>query len=49
VLKNPLQVDVELANLTVIVKDAGKSQANEPQEGLVEVGEIDKIYLAPGE
>ena len=49
VLKNPLQVDVELTDLTVVVNEAGKTQANEPQEGLVEVEEIDKISLAPGE
>ena len=49
VLKNPLQVDVELADLTVVVKEAGKTQTNESQEGLVVVEEIDKISLAPGE
>lgn len=49
VLKNPLQVDVELTDLTVVVKEAGKTQTSEPQEGLVEVEEIDKISLAPGE
>jgi len=49
VLKNPLQVDVELTDLTVVVGEAGKTQADEPQEGLVEVEEIDKISLAPGE
>lgn len=48
-LNNPLQVDVELTDLTVVVKEAGKTQANEPREGLVEVEEIDKISLAPGE
>ena len=49
VLKNPLQVDVELTDLTVVVKEAGKTATNEPQEGLVKVEEIDKISLAPGE
>jgi len=49
VLKNPLQVDVELTDLTVVVKEAGKTQTDEDQEGLVEVEEIDKISLAPGE
>ena len=48
-LKNPLQVDVELTDLTVVVKEAGKTQTDEDQEGLVEVEEIDKISLAPGE
>lgn len=48
-LKNPLQVDVELADLAAVVKEAGKTQQGEPQEGLVEVEEIDKISLAPGE
>ena len=49
VLKNPLQVDVELTDLTVVVKEAGKTQTDQHQEGLVEVEEIDKISLAPGE
>jgi len=49
VLKNPLQVDVELTDLTVVVKEAGKTGTNEPQGGLVAVEEIDKIRLAPGE
>ena len=49
VLKNPLQVDVELTDLTVVVKEARKTQTNEPQEGFVEVEEIDKGSLAPGE
>jgi len=49
VLKNPLQVEVELTDLTVVVKEAGKTQTDEPQEGLVEVEEIDRISLAPGE
>jgi hypothetical protein len=49
VLKNPLQVEVELTDLTVVVKEAGKTMTNEPQEGLVEVEEIDKICLGPGE
>jgi len=49
VLKNPLQVDVELTDLTVVVKEAGKTQTDQDQEGLVEVEEIDKISLAPGE
>ncbi|KAF9650034.1 hypothetical protein BDM02DRAFT_3185724 [Thelephora ganbajun] len=49
VLKNPLQVDVELTDLTVVVKEAGKTQVSKPQEGLVEVEEIDRISLAPGE
>ena len=48
-LKNPLQVDVELTDLTVVVKEAGKTGTNEPQGGLVAVEEIDKIRLAPGE
>ena len=48
-LKNPLQVDVELTDLTVVVKEAGKTQTDQYQEGLVEVEEIDKISLAPGE
>lgn len=49
VLKNPLQVDVELTDLTIVVKEAGKIQTDQPQEELVEVEEIDKISLAPGE
>ena len=49
VLKNPLQVEVELTDLTVVVKEAGKAATNEPQEGLIEVEEIDKVSLAPGE
>lgn len=49
VLKNPLQVEVELADLTAVVKEAGKTMTDEPQEGLVEVEEIDKICLGPGE
>ena len=49
VLKNPLQVDVELTDLTVVVKEVGKTQTDDDQEGLVEVEEIDKISLAPGE
>lgn len=49
VLKNPLQVEVELTDLTAVVKEAGKTTTDEPQEGLVEVEEIDKIRLAPGE
>ena len=48
-LKNPLQVDVELTDLTIVVKEAGKTQTDQHQEGLVEVEEIDKISLAPGE
>ena len=34
---------------TVVVKEAGKTQTNEPQEGLVEVKAMDKVSLAPGE
>ena len=49
VLKNPLQVDVELTDLTVVVKEAGETQSDEAQTGLVEVEVIDKISLAPGE
>ena len=49
VLKSPLQVGVELTDLTVVVKEAGKTETNEPQEGLVEVEEIDNVSLAPGE
>lgn len=49
VLKNPLQVEVELTDLTAVVKEAGKTKTDQPQEGLVEVEEIDKICLAPGE
>ena len=49
ILKNPLQVEVELTDLTVVVKEAGKTITNEPQEGLAEVEEIDKVSLAPGE
>ena len=49
VLKNPLQVGVELTDLTVVVKEVGKAQTNEPQEGLVEVEEIGNVSLAPGE
>ena len=49
ILKNPLQVDVELTNLTVAVKEAEKAQTDEPREGLVEVEEIDKVFLASGE
>ena len=49
VLKNPLQVDVELTDLTVVVKEAGKTQTDRPEERLVEIEEIDKISLAPGE
>lgn len=48
VLKNPLQVEVELTDLTAVVKEAG-TMTNEPQERLVEVEKIDKICLAPGE
>lgn len=48
-LKNPLQVEVELTDLTVVVKEAGKLLTDETQEGLVEVEEIDKICLTPGE
>lgn len=49
VLKNPLQVDVELTDLTVVVEEAGKPQTDQPQMGLVEVEKVDKISLAPGE
>ena len=49
VLKNPLQVDVELMDLTVVVREAGETQSDEAQEGLVEVEVIDRISLAPGE
>ena len=49
VLKNPLQVEVELMDLTAVVKEAGSTMTNEPQKALVEVEEIDKICLAPGE
>ena len=49
VLKNPLQVGVELTDLTVVVKEARKTQTNEPQEGMVEVEEIENVSLAPGE
>ena len=48
-LKNPLQVDVDLTDLTVVVKEAGMTLTDQYQEGLVEVEEIDKISLAPGE
>ena len=49
VLKNPLQVDVELTDLTIVVKEVGETQQDQPQEELVEVEEIDNISLAPGE
>jgi hypothetical protein len=49
VLKNPLQVEVELTDLTVVVKGVGMTEADEPQEGLVEVEAFDRISLAPGE
>lgn len=48
-LKNPLQVEVELTDLTVVVKEAGKTTTNEHQEGLVEVEVVDKMCLAPGD
>ena len=34
---------------TVVVKETGKTETNEPQEGLVEVEEIGNVSLAPGE
>lgn len=49
VLKNPLGVDVELTDLTAVVKEAGETQSDEAQKGLVEVEVIDRISLAPGE
>lgn len=49
VLRNPLDAELNLANLTLVVRDANESESENESDPLVDIDEIEDVILAPRE